>query len=69
MGSTLKTYTVLNDETSEIERDLCVFCPIGGKGAGPIIIVQAEPYIDTVWSMAYRFLIGVNVDPFFGLTF
>ena len=30
MGSRLKTDTVLNDETSEIERDLCAFGPIGG---------------------------------------
>ena len=31
----LKTDTVLNDETSEIERDLCVFGSIGGGGGSP----------------------------------
>ncbi len=30
MGSKLKTDTVLTDETSEIEPDLCAFGPIGG---------------------------------------
>ena len=33
MGSKLKkTNTVLNEETSEIERDLCVIGPTGGGG-------------------------------------
>ena len=37
MGSKLKTDTVLNDETSEIERDLCAFGPIvGGRAAASI---------------------------------
>ena len=29
-GTTLKKDTVLNDETSEIERDLCAFGSVGG---------------------------------------
>ena len=31
MGSKLQTDAVLNDETSEIERDLCAFGPIEGR--------------------------------------
>ena len=30
MGSTLKTDTVLSNETFEIKRELCAFGPIGG---------------------------------------
>ena len=42
MGSTLKTDTVLNDETSEIERDLCAFGPIGGGGGVPQLLSNSS---------------------------
>ena len=50
MGSKLKTDTVLNDETSEIERDMCVFGPTGGGGVPQLLhrysLVNDVPIFD-----------------------
>ena len=69
MGSTLKTYTVLNDETSEIEGDLCVFGPIGGGGGAVLIIIVKTRTMHrcSLVNDIPVFDWWMNVDLFFGL--
>ena len=42
MGSKLKTDTILNDETTEVERDLCAFVPIEGECPSSYLIALPD---------------------------
>ena len=60
MGSRLKTDTVLNDETSEIERDLRAFGPIWG-GVSQLLSNSSDIIIRAVFAN-WTNVIEINVN-------